>query len=416
MLKKLEKLYAVLMLLYLAEALIPTNQTVAEQGRNLNHANVLVQMALFPILGVLLFLHRERILAGLWRSGWLLAICTLTMVSAAWSIDPAFTLRRAVILLATTLFGVYLATCFDWEEQTGLFGWMTIVCVLGSFVLIVFFPEYGLSHDLHFGSWKGMFPHKNALGMKMAFGILLLYFTKPEEIPAWVRNATIVGAIILLIFSGSATPLVSAAFCLAVFPLLHITRVKSKGTLPLWVPLIPFAMCLAVVLVEGSALVLDTLGKDTTLTGRTPLWAAVADAIKLRPWLGYGYAVFWVGGNVDSLTVIKIAGWSAPHAHNGYLDTCLDLGFAGLGVFLAGVGVALSRALKLFQEATTREEKWPLVFLLFFLTYNVTESSIFRTHTFLWLPYTWTFVALALQRSEASETVREPAMIPEYTA
>ncbi len=77
--------------------------------------------------------------------------------------------------------------------------------------------------------------------------------------------------------------------------------------------------------------------------------------------------------------------------------------------------MALSRALELFQGATTREEKWPLVFLLFFLAYNVTESSIFRTHTFLWLPYTWTFVALARQKSEASVAAREPSMIPEYT-
>ncbi len=165
-----------------------------------------------------------------------------------------------------------------------------------------------------------MFPHKNALGMKMAFGILLLFFTRPAGIPTWLRNATIAGAALLLLFSGSATPLVATTVCLVAFPLLHVAWIKTKRTLPLWVPLLPFFICLALVVVTGSALILEAVGRTTTLTGRTPLWAAVVDAIKLRPWLGYGYAIFWVGGNLDSLNVIKIAGWNAPHAHNGYLE------------------------------------------------------------------------------------------------
>ena len=116
--KFLEKVYAVLMLMYLAEALIPTNQTVAERLKNLNHANVIVQLALYPILVLVLFVHREKILAGLWRCGWPLAICGLALVSAEWWIFPAFFLASRSNSITTTLFGVYLATCFDWEEQT----------------------------------------------------------------------------------------------------------------------------------------------------------------------------------------------------------------------------------------------------------------------------------------------------------
>ncbi len=131
----------------------------------------------------------------------------------------------------------------------------------------------------------------------MAFGILLLFFTRPAGIPTWLRNATIAGAALLLLFSGSATPLVATTVFLVAFPLLHVARIKTKRTLPLWVPLLPFFICLALVVVTGSALILEAVGRTSrTLTGRTPLWAAVVDASQVRPWLGYGYAIFWVGG------------------------------------------------------------------------------------------------------------------------
>ena len=213
-----------------------------------------------------------------------------------------------------------------------------------------------------------MFPHKNALGMKMAFGILLLFFTRPAgDTPRGFGTQR--SRVRRSCFSFRDQLLHSWPRRFAWWPslFLHVARIKTKRTLPLWVPLLPFFICLALVVVTGSALILEAVGRTTTLTGRTPLWAAVVDAISLRPWLGYGYAIFWVGGNLDSLNVIKIAPVGTHRTHTTGTSTLRWIwDLFGLAVFLFAVGVALSRALKLFQEATTREEKWPLVLCCYF--------------------------------------------------
>jgi O-antigen ligase len=151
---------------------------------------------------------------------------------------------------------------------------------------------------------------------------------------------------------------------------------------------------------------LTILGRDATLTGRTAIWSAVVDAIQARPWFGYGYGVFWRGGlQGDAIDVLTAIHWSGlMQAQSGYLDLCLDLGLVGFAVFLSGCGAAVWRGLKLFRSASTRAAKWPLIFLIFFLAYNIVEGSLLQLYTFMWVPYASVFVSLALmQTAEQSE-------------
>ncbi|MEL6163185.1 MAG: O-antigen ligase family protein, partial [Cyanobacteria bacterium J06628_3] len=41
------------------------------------------------------------------------------------------------------------------------------------------------------------------------------------------------------------------------------------------------------------AALLGGMGKDPTLTGRTPMWGMMIKFIMERPWLGYGRGAFW---------------------------------------------------------------------------------------------------------------------------
>jgi exopolysaccharide production protein ExoQ len=279
---------------------------------------------------------------------------------------------------------------------------MSVLAVMGSFVMVAMFPEYGLSHDLHAGDWKGLFPHKNIMGRQMVFAILALGFMRPAFMPWSIRWASLAGAGFLLFMSHSATAMASVALCAAAYPVLYLLKVKTKKTLPIWVPFIPLVAVAIVVALANADVFLALLGRNSTLTGRTVIWNTAIEGIGRQPWFGHGFSSFW--------------GRSMAHSHNGYLDILLDIGIVGLLLFAGMLTQTLSRALQLFQRGISVDAKWPVMFLLFFVTYNIAESSVFRQRTFLWIPFVSIAVSLAaLFREERSEALEPAATAPEFS-
>ncbi len=155
---------------------------------------------------------------------------------------------------------------------------------------------------------------------------------------------------------------------------------------------VPFLI--AVVLLGGGAAqwilgdvqaLLDNLGKDVTLTGRTLLWPAVVEMIQERPWLGYGYSAFWLGWEGESATLWFITNQEYDHAHNGVLDLWLDLGFLGVFVFAAAYVLAFGRAVLWARATKTMGGLWPLALLTFMMLYNLTESALLLRNNLIWI-------------------------------
>jgi O-antigen ligase len=80
---------------------------------------------------------------------------------------------------------------------------------------------------------------------------------------------------------------------------------------------------------------LETLGKDPTLTGRTELWEYVIGFISERPLLGWGLTAFWSTANPLADEVSAALGWTVPEAHNGLLELLLEVGVVGTALFVA---------------------------------------------------------------------------------
>jgi O-antigen ligase len=143
--------------------------------------------------------------------------------------------------------------------------------------------------------------------------------------------------------------------------------------------------------------VLNLLGRDATLTGRTPLWALMWGMIRLRPWFGYGYGGFWLQWNPPSAEIWRASmwtgGWLPPNAHNGFIDLLADLGIVGLGAFLISFGSNLVRSLRLVRQSVSAADLFPLLFLYLYLLANVTETVLVIHNSLLWMLY----VALTIQ-------------------
>jgi O-antigen ligase len=139
-------------------------------------------------------------------------------------------------------------------------------------------------------------------------------------------------------------------------------------------------------------IVVDILGKDLTFNGRIPIWTLAIEKGLERPWLGYGYDGFWTS---DESYLIYRNTWlwegfvngEIMHAHNGFIDIFLELGFVGLSLCLLSFLMLISRTFYLINLTNLREFFWIFQFLIIFLFCNMSEGAIFLGGSLFWVLY-----------------------------
>jgi exopolysaccharide production protein ExoQ len=143
----------------------------------------------------------------------------------------------------------------------------------------------------------------------------------------------------------------------------------------------------------------ELLGKDETLTGRTEIWASVDRAIADRPWLGHGYAAFWIQGQTPAELIWLDLQWETPDAHSGWREVVLQIGILGL-VVLTGTAL-MTLGLAVWRLAGPRRVLgyWVLVLLLVGAIHGSTESAIFRGDALLIL-WMLAWLGLVARRGE----------------
>jgi len=113
--------------------------------------------------------------------------------------------------------------------------------------------------------------------------------------------------------------------------------------------------------------------------GRMELWRDCL-AVDTNPILGVGFEGFWLG---DRLHLVKQGRpWQPNEAHNGYLETYLNLGIVGL-LMLFGLITATFRKIRLELFRNPDWGRFQLGFLIALIFYNLTEA------TFKGLSLTW---------------------------
>lgn len=377
----------------------------AGQGSPITQA---VWLCVYIVSFVLVALRWRRFAALVAREKVLLALIGIALVSVLWSEVPEVTLRRSVALIGTTLFGVYLAMRFSLGEQVRLLGWYLGIAALSSLGFVLVLPSYGISSDpLTAGAWQGIFDHKNGLGSNMALASVVFLLLATSGIRRrWVVWCGLVLAVALLVLSRSATGLVVLTSIALLWPLYQALRWRYTLVVPVLIGLVLTGGVLALVLLANAQEVLTVLGRDTTLTGRTELWAYVMDMVRERPWLGYGYSAFWLGWEGPSSYVWLMTGSEVPAADNGLLDLWLDIGLLGVAVFGLSFVLAFARAVRWARTRTSMDSIWPLIFLTFMLLYGVTESVVLRQNSLIWILYVSTAISVAAYRDATAEPAK----------
>jgi O-antigen ligase len=153
----------------------------------------------------------------------------------------------------------------------------------------------------------------------------------------------------------------------------------------------------AAVLLTNAGSLLQALGRDATLSGRTDIWNAVWNSIMQRPLLGYGYAAFWRGLQGASADIILELGWAVPHAHSGILDLWLQLGLVGVIIFAASLVLAVKDMATCLRADRPGCVDWYVATVALVIMFSMTESLLLSDQSLSWLLYV--LACLGLQKT-----------------
>jgi O-antigen ligase len=320
----------------------------------------------------------------------------LTLVSAAWSIDPALTVRRGLAVFMTLVFALWLAARYSWRDLIRLTALMFAVLAAGSFIAGALFPGFGVMHEVHVGAWKGLWWEKNTLGGYMAFGsaaFAAAIAAAPGRTERLIWFGFVGLAVLLVLLSTSRTALLATLICTAGPAAIALAR-RGFGfaVLAVFSGLCGLAALLGVLII-GPGVILEALGRDPTLTGRTDIWAALSDAIAARPWTGYGYGAFWEVDDGPVFWVRQATVWPVPTAHNAWLETALSIGLPGMVLAMVVVLSGWLRALaRLFRGVETY---WALPFITAWIGVSLSESNLLVQNGMIWMLLAATLAKLA---------------------
>jgi len=350
-----------------------------------------------------------------------LAYC---LVAVLWSDYPFVGMKRWVKLFGQPVMVLILLTEPDpMEALTRLMKRCAFLIIPLSILFIKYYPQWATCYDQWTGGRTntGIATDKNMLGFDcfvLGFFYVWHFLRVRRWEPGLARRMELslclvlgVGIVWLLHSAHSSTPIGSLILALAAFGFVGFRFVDRRH---LGFYLAAMAVMLGVLefAFDLHKYAIMALGRDTTLTGRTEIWQVLLNW-DINPALGVGFESFWLGEERQSKLQQFFPGLNLNEAHNGYLETYLNLGLVGLVITLLMLGAAY---FKIRRALLTDFEfgRFRLGYLAAFVVYNWTEAA-FRTHC---VPFFLFFlVAIDYQAqtrlAEPTAEVEDTSMAPE---
>ena len=344
---------------------------------------------------------------------WVILLIGYMLTSILWSDTPFISFKRWI----REIIAVVMAFVVFTEEEPrqalqSIFRRTIYILIPLSYILIHYFPELGRLYGRWSGAemWIGVALHKNSLCRLCLFSAFFLIWTlirrwQGRDIPI-VRYQTFLEAFLLILtlwlmggpphsFSYSVTTNVS--FAVGLLALIALLWMKKRGTVlgpKALIALIAFIIVYGTVtpFIGGLSLmdISSAFGREKNLTGRTDIWAILLPHVMERPIFGSGFGGFWTA-ELHKLT--------SSHAHNGYLEIILGLGFIGLLLF----AIFFMSTCRKAQRAMTRDFDWGVLiicYLLMALVHNITEASVAEFSIHLTAVILFLVASLPIKRDE----------------
>ena len=138
----------------------------------------------------------------------------------------------------------------------------------------------------------------------------------------------------------------------------------------------------AFILINGTPItfvetVLNLLGKDATLTGRSVLWDYAMLAIPQNPFFGIGFLAYWDSPMTTAAGLQYEMQQDLRMFHNVYIEITVALGFVGAALFVLTFIQQIFRAIFYFTQRGTYLSAFPFIFLVWVSMLSMSENPIF---------------------------------------
>jgi exopolysaccharide production protein ExoQ len=308
----------------------------------------------------------------------LIAFLALPLLSTLWSMNWHATLQASFIFTTAILFGVAMVGRLSMKGSLRLATQvMSLACFL-SVVWVVADPqiavhqESDLVQNVHAGLWRGIFSHKQALGLIAGLTTGMILFYGPLVFPNIALRFVALGcSLACLIGSGSVTGLLTVVACLLIFQLMYrISLAKPAGRKAgLRLFFVVLGMFYLLFHYQLLNFLMPMLGKSEDLTGRASFWPYVLSNINNSSLalIGGGLAGGWEDTVAPSMSV-----------DNGYIDLLISVGYLGAGVVLAVHGWIFWRGTQLVLAASGDNNKvdiFPTCYMIILLFINISEPT-----------------------------------------
>lgn len=319
---------------------------------------------------------------------WLSLYLAFCFLAVLWSDFPYVSLKRWIKLLGDPIMALVILTEAEpMEALTTVAKRAAYVILPVSILFIKYFPNLGRSFDAWTGmpSNTGITTNKNELGCDCwILGTVLFWHFL--HVLQWKRGTAkreefllCAGLLAmntwLLYMAHSATSLV--AFMLGAAVMLFVGfRWVSKRRVGAYILTGTLACAVAGFGFGLFDSVIHFLGRNDTLTGRTEIWRELWHW-NINPVIGTGFESFWLGERREKAQEILPF---LNEAHNGYLETYLNLGYVGVAITAAWLLATYAKSRRaLFRNFEFGRLR--MAYLISFILYNWTEAA-FRLNAF----------------------------------
>lgn len=354
-----------------------------------------IDRTIFAILiatGVLILLRREIDWAGIRKSNaWIFLFFFYCGISITWSDFPFVSFKRWVKEIGNFIMVLVILTDpRPTEAVKTVIRRCAYLLIPLSVVLIKYYPHLSKSYGAWTGAveFMGVTTSKNMLGnLCLVFGMFFFWsfltMRHNRHVSGYLKNQITDILVLVMIFwllmkSSSVTSLAASIIGIGVIIGLSLINEDVKY-IGIYISIVAFLILFLEMTFKLSDTFIVASGRDLTLTGRTDLWKDVIN-MGTSPLIGTGYESFWLGNRLESIWANHP--WQPNQAHNGYLETYLNLGVIGLSL-LIGVIVSVYRKIRKALLLDCGYARFRMAFLAVALVNNIAEGT-FKGISLVW--------------------------------
>lgn len=336
------------------------------------------------------------------------AFLAVVLASTSWSIATRRSLEQGVMLaVGTAAFALAAARFHPARMLAAVWGAMLSGVVAS---LIAGAGDWRFAYDRN-GDLAGIYFNRNSLGAVAAIGVVASVLLGAEMVRRWrrSRDRRHLGAVSLVVAggtldlavwweAGSLTPAVAVAVSLGAVGLVVMATVpgerrrrRRRGAI---------ALAAGSGILAGFALVArgwltDLVGRSSTFSGRTEIWAEVLEAYGRRRMGGFGFMAVWF--DPEMRAGLAERGRDVYEAHSGYLEVLVGTGIPGAITLGVVVAVGLVAVASRVGERADPMALAAVAFVAFSLAANLGETYI-GANLVVWMLFVTATVHAALGR------------------